>query len=86
MMMIFYLGYLLPLLILLFLVVFFDNDFKTVGDILDYSWIFITPIANIFFICAFLCFKSAEFLEKRINFSFIKRYWDKFVNIKLKRL
>jgi uncharacterized BrkB/YihY/UPF0761 family membrane protein len=85
-MMIFYLGYLLPLFLLLFLVVFFEEEAKTVKDLLDYWWVFLTPFFNIFFIISWLFTALYEFLEKRVDFSFIKRYWGKFINIKLKKL
>lgn len=84
-MIIFYLGYLLPMLFLLVLVMFFDEEVKIVKDLLEHWWVFVTPVLNIFFIIAFLFSVLYEF-KKRINFDFIKECWDKFINIKFKKL
>ncbi len=68
--------YFVPLLINSILL-YKDDSVKTVGDFIDCSWTVLIPVVNFFFTVIYSVHKLIEVFS-------ISKYWNKFLNIKIK--
>ena len=69
--------YVVPMLIT-FLLIYFDDDIKTVGDLLKYIWVCLTPFVNLTVIATFIIMFIYESCE-------IKRLVKNICKIKIKK-
>lgn len=76
------LGYLLPLVIMLFYSIYLDKDVKTIRDLFKY-WVFVFfPVLNCMGVVIIVLGSLIEWLGK----SKLSVLWNKFLNIKFKKL
>lgn len=68
--------YFVPLIVN-FIIVYRDEDVRTIGDFIEFSWAVFLPICNLFISLVFFI----SYLPDKIN---LVKYWNKFLNIKIK--
>jgi hypothetical protein len=81
-----WLAYLLPIP-LNFLLLYYDKDVKTYGDLLNGAWLHILPVVNIFISLLFISDTIFEIIENKMGnpTSIIKYKWEKFKNTEIKK-
>ena len=83
--MIFYLGYLVPMIITIVLLILFEENVRTVKDLLEHWWCFIIPALNLFVPFIFLLNGVTYCFKKWVNTLILDRNWNKFLNFKFKK-
>lgn len=81
-----WLAYLLPIP-LNFLLLYYDKDVKTYGDLLNNAWVHLLPVANIFISLLFISHTIFEIIENKMGnpTSIIGYKWEKFKNTEIKK-
>ena len=82
MMCIILIGYILPMLVNS-IYIYKDEETKTIGDFLEYSWMVIIPFMNFFIMCIILLTYILDLLKDRFD---IQSMWKNLMNKKIKKL
>jgi hypothetical protein len=76
------LGYVLPLILMLLYTIYLDKDVKTVGDLFKYGAFIFIPILN--WMGLFII--AIGTLIERLGKTKLSVLWNRFLNIKFKKL
>ena len=73
-------GYVLPMVVN-GIVLYKDEDIRTIGDFVEHWWIVIVPFANFFIMCLIPLICIVSFLQNKFD---IKTTWKNLMDKKLK--